>query len=113
VDFNEFLDFLVPFAERLPALRAIAGFIIVFFIPGFAWTFVFFSRVSLIERVVLSLGLSIALVTLGILVLHVLFGMRITGINSLATIAVITALGIIIFLVRRYIINRRRTAGGE
>ena len=113
MDFNEFLDFLVPFAERLPALRAIAGFIIVFFIPGFAWTFVFFNRVSVVERVVLSLGLSIALVTLGILVLHVLFGMRITGINSMVTIAVITAVGIITFLAKRYITNRIKASGGE
>jgi uncharacterized membrane protein len=113
VDFNEFLDFLVPFAERLPALRAAAGFIIVFFIPGFAWTFVFFSRVSVIERVVLSLGLSIALVTLGILVLHVLFVMRITGINSLVTIAAITAVCLTTFLVKRHISNRRRAPGGE
>jgi uncharacterized membrane protein len=113
VDFNEFLDFLVPFAERLPALRAIAGFIIVFFIPGFAWTLVFFHRVSIIERVVLSLGLSIALVTLGIIALHMLFGMRITGINSLVTIAIITALGITTFLVKRYTINKRKTSSGE
>ena len=113
MDFNEFFDFLVPFAERLPALRAIAGFVIVFFIPGFTWTFVFFSRVGIIERVVHSLGLSIALVTLGILVLHVLFGMRITGINSMVTIAVITAMGIITFLAKRYITNRIKASGGE
>lgn len=110
---NEFLDFLVPFAERLPALRAIAGFIIVFFIPGFAWTFVFFNRVSIIERLVLSLGLSIALVTVGVLVLHVLFGIKVTGINSIVTIAVITALGVIIFLVKRYIIKRRKVSSSE
>ena len=113
MDLNELLDFLVPFAERLPALRAIAGFVIVCFMPGFAWTFVFFNRVSIIERVVLSLGLSIALVTLGILVLHVLFGMRITGINSMVTIAVTTAVGIITFLAKRYITNRIKASGGE
>jgi uncharacterized membrane protein len=112
VDFNELLDFVVPFAERLPALRAVAGFVIVFFIPGFAWTFAFFHRVSVIERVVLSLGLSIALVTVGVLVLHLFFGMKITGINSMVAIAVITAAGILISLLQRYIIKKRKVPGG-
>jgi len=86
VELNELLDFAVPFAEQFPALRAVVGFIIVFFLPGFAWTFVFFSKISVIERIVLSMGLSIAIVTLGILALHVLIGMTITG--STVTMAV-------------------------
>lgn len=113
MELNELLDFAVPFAERLPALRAVVGFIIVFFLPGFAWTFVFFSKVSVIERIVLSLGLSIAIVTLGILVLHVLFGMKITGSTSLITIALIIILAIMTYFIKRYIIKRMKAAGGD
>ena len=94
MELNELLDFAVPFAEQFPALRAVVGFIIVFFLPGFAWTFVFFSKISVIERIVLSLGLSIAIVTLGILVLHILFNMTITGSTSLITIALIIVLAV-------------------
>lgn len=112
MELNELLDFAVPFAERFPALRAAAGFVIVFFLPGFAWTFVFFNRVSVIERIVLSLGLSIAIVTLGVLVLHVLFGITITGSTSLITIAAIIVLAVITFFIKRYITKRIKAPGG-
>ena len=113
MDFNELLDFAVPFAEKLPALRGIIGFIVVFFLPGFAWTFVFFNKVSVIERIVLSLGLSIAIVTLGILVLHVLFDMRITGINSLVAIGIIIVLGVATYFIKRYITKRMKASRGD
>ena len=113
MDFNELLDWVVPFAERLPVLRAVVGFIIVFFLPGFAWTFVFFSKISVIERIVLSMGLSIAIVTLGILVLHVLFGMTITGSTSLITIAAIIVLAVMTYFTKRYIVKRMKASRGE
>jgi len=113
VELNELLDFAVPFAQQFPALRAVAGFIIVFFLPGFACTFVFFNRVSVIERIVLSMGLSIAIVTLGVLVLHVLFGMTITGSTSLITIAVIIVLAVITYFIKRYIVKRMKASGGD
>lgn len=110
---NELLEYLVPFAQQVPALRAIVGFVVVLFLPGFAWSFVFFSRVSAIERIVLSLGLSIAIVTLGGLVLHVLFGLKVTGVNSLITIAVIIALGAVTYLIKWYITRRIKASRGE
>lgn len=113
MDFNELLDFAVPFAERLPVLRGIIGFIVVFFLPGFAWTFVFFNRVSTIERLVLSMGLSIAIVTLGVLVLHLLFGMKITGGNSLVAIAVIIVAAVATYYVKKYITRRLKPSGEE
>ena len=113
MDFNELLDWVVPFAERLPVLRGIIGFIVVFFLPGFAWTFVFFSKISVIERIVLSLGLYIAIVTLGILVLHVLFGMTITGSTSLITIAAIIVLAVMTYFTKRYIVKRMKASGGD
>jgi len=113
VELNELLDFAVPFAEQFPALRAVVGFIIVFFLPGFAWTFVFFNKVSVIERIVLSLGLSIAIVTLGILVLHILFNMTITGSTSLITIALIIVLAVATYLMKRLIVKRMKASDGD
>ena len=113
MELNELLDFAVPFAEKFPALRAVFGFIVVFFLPGFAWTFVFFNKISVIERIVLSMGLSIAIVTLGVLVLHVLFDMTITGYTSLITIALIIALAVITYFIKRYITKRMKAAGGD
>jgi uncharacterized membrane protein len=113
VDFNEALDFVVPFANHFPALRAIIAFIIVFFLPGFAWSFVFFNRVSIIERIVLSLGLSIAIVTVGILVLHVIFDVKVTGINSLISIGAIIVLAVATYFTKGYIIKRMKVPGGD
>ena len=111
MDFNEALDFVVPFAEKLPVLRGIIGFIAVFFLPGFAWTFVFFKRVSIIERIVLGMGLSIAIVTMSVLVLHLLFGMTITGINSLVTIAIIIAGAVAVYYIKKFVTRRMNTSG--
>ncbi len=75
--------------ESVPAVRAIAAFILVFLLPGFAWSLVFFKKnINIIERVTLSLGLSIALVALAVLVLNVLFHVRINGFNALITVVV-------------------------
>lgn len=46
------------------AVRIVFGTAYVVFLPGFAWTFVFFRRdtIDILERIVLSIGLSIILV---------------------------------------------------
>ncbi len=98
---KQIFEFVLPFLERLPLIRAILGFILVFFLPGFAWTLIFFKRVNVIERIVLSFGLSIALVTLSILTLNVLLGIRITGLNSLLTITVLTIIPVMVYYLRR------------
>ena len=113
MDFNEVLDFVVPFAERLPVLRGIIGFILVFFLPGFAWTFVFFNRVSVIERIVLAMGLSIAIVTISVLVLHLVFGLKITGGTSLVAIAIIIAAGVATFFVKKSLSKRLKRSVEE
>ena len=98
---SEVFDFAFPFLERLSVIRAILGFILVFFLPGFAWTFVFFRQVNALERVALSFGLSIAVVTLSILVLNKLIGIRITGLNSVLIILVITVVPIVVYYLNR------------
>jgi uncharacterized membrane protein len=113
MDFGQLLESVIPFAERLPIIRAVLGFILVFFVPGFAWTFVFFSRLNIMERIALSLGLSIAAVTLSIIVLHVLFGMRITGANSLLIIIVITIIALVLYSLRRLVTRQPKDSDGD
>ena len=100
---KELVEFLLPFLDSIPVVRAILGFILVFFLPGFAWTLVFFRQVNTIERIVLSFGLSIALVTLSILAMNMLFGIRITGLNSVLIIIFITVVPVVIYYLKRLI----------
>ncbi len=100
---RQIFEFALPFLERLPAIRAILGFILVFFLPGFAWTLIFFRQINLIERGALSFGLSIAVVTLSILILNVLLGIRITGLNSVLIIIVVTIIPLVFYYLKRFI----------
>ena len=101
MDFRQLIESVVPFGESLPVIRAIMGLIIVFFMPGFAWTLIFFNRINVIERIALSFGLSIAVVTLSIIALNMLLGIRITGVNSLSIIIVITVIALVIYSFKR------------
>ncbi len=107
---REIFGFIFPFLERLPIIRAILGFILVFFLPGFAWTLIFFRQISVIERVAFSFALSIAIVTLGLLLVNRLFGVRITGFNSTLVIIVVTILPVVVYYLNRVIRRRKRGA---
>jgi len=100
---RELFGFAFPFLERLPIIRALLGFIFVFFIPGFAWTLVFFRQVNVIERIALSFGLSIAVVTLSLLFLDKLIGIRITGFNSVLTIIAVTIIPLVFYYLNNLI----------
>ncbi len=91
----------------LAILRAIVGFILVFFLPGFAWTLVFFRQLKVIERIALSFGLSIAVVTLTILFLNFVVKMRLTTLNIVIVIIVITAIPMAIYYLNRLIHVRK------
>ncbi len=105
---KEIIGFAVPFLDSLPAIRVILGFILVFFLPGFAWTLVFFSgrQINIIERLALSLGLSIAAVTLSILALNRLIGMSITGSNAVLVIIAITIIPVVFYGLKKLIGKR-------
>jgi uncharacterized membrane protein len=101
---------MIHFIEGMPAIRAVLGFVLAFFLPGFAWSLVFFSdNINIIERIAISLGLSIALVTLAVLALNVELHVRINGFNALVTIFVITVIPFGIYILRRF---RRPSAHG-
>ncbi|MFC1931894.1 DUF1616 domain-containing protein [Chloroflexota bacterium] len=106
---RQIFESALPFLDRLPAVRAILGFIIVFFLPGFAWTLVFFKQINPVERIALSLGLSIAMVTLSVLALNVLLGIRITGLNSLMIIVFITAVPLAFYFFRKLLQRKSDT----
>jgi len=106
-------EFAFPFLAQLSVLRAILGFILVFFLPGFAWTLVFFRQINILERIVLSFGLSIAVVTLSLLALNKLIEIRITGFNSALVIIVITIIPVVIYYLNKLISQRREDANTE
>jgi len=109
---REIFGFALPFAEGLSIIRAILGFIFVFFLPGFAWTLVFFrgKQINVIERIALSFGLSIAVVTISILSLNMLIGIKITGLNSVLIIMAVTLIPVVFYYLNR-LIRRRRGNG--
>jgi uncharacterized membrane protein len=94
-------------------IRAILGSILVFFVPGFAWTLVFFKKISILERIALAIGLSIALVTLATVVLNVIFDMKINTENALITITVLTIIPVGVFLLQRFRRHDSKMPGGK
>src|SRR5512146_282153 len=81
-------------------LRAAAGSLLLFVVPGLAWSFVAFRRLRPLERAVLSVGLSIAVVTLTMLVANLILGMRLSGLNAVIVTLGATAVAGVWLLVR-------------
>jgi len=104
---RELFEFTFPLLERLPIIRALLGIILVFFLPGFTWTLVFFKQIKIIERIVLSFGLSIAMVTLSLVSLNYVVGIKITGVNSVLIIIVITIVPVAIYYLNKLIRQHR------
>lgn len=97
----------IPVLEHVPILQAIIGIILVFFAPGFTWSLIMFKKLSRLERLVLSVGISIALVTLSVFGLNLAFHVPINALNSVFIILVITVIPLCIRYGIRYIENRR------
>ena len=90
--------------KSIELIQILFGSLFVLFIPGFAWTFVFFKKdeIDAIERIALSFGLSIALVPLLIFYLNYLFGIKITFINSTIAILILTLMPISNFVAKKH-----------
>jgi uncharacterized membrane protein len=82
----------------------IFGSIFVLFMPGFAWSYVFFNRgkIDWVERMALSFGLSIALVPLVIFWFNWVFNVDITLINACLIVCSITIVSIIWLCARKF-----------
>ncbi|MFW5746867.1 MAG: DUF1616 domain-containing protein [Nanoarchaeota archaeon] len=63
---------LAVWMPLVQSVRIVFGSVYVLFLPGFAWTYAFFSDIDIIERVALSFALSIAIVPLTIFYLSLL-----------------------------------------
>ena len=97
-------------------LRLIFGGLFVLFIPGLAWSYVFFLRKNIdwIERLALSFGLSIALVPLSVFWLNWLFDMKINLLSTLLTVVGLVVIAAILIAARKYgwgssIFNKMKT----
>ncbi len=101
MDMGQLREGFLSFLNDIPVLREIVGGIIVLFLPGFAWTLALFNKINNVERIALSVGLSIASVTVSVLAANLLFNISITGTNALIIIAVITVIALGIYLIRR------------
>ena len=108
MDFSPLLDDFFVTTGALQFIRVILASILIFILPGFAWTLVLFHKLSIPERIVLSFGLSIATGTLSILVLNLLLGLKINFLNTVIVIIVITLIPLAIYFFRRY---RAKKAG--
>ena len=107
VPIRELFDSVLPFLDRFPFIRILLGSILVFFLPGFSWTLVLFQQIKVIERVVLSVALSFVLVTISLLFLNRLIGVRITGFNSVLITVTITVVPFAIYCLNRLIKQRK------
>lgn len=85
-------------------IRAIAGYLLLFFVPGYALTWTFFPyRDDLrdIDRLALSLVLSVASVMISVLFVDLYLGVDFTPENIVITVLFVTALACILWRIRR------------
>ncbi len=80
--------------KALRFLRILLGLAALAFIPGLAWSLVLFKRrkMGVLERITLSICLSVALVSIAVMFLNITLGVRINVANSLLIIAALTLL---------------------
>ena len=78
----------------LSSLKAVFGTVYVLFLPGYVLVRLFFNKIDWIEILALSLGLSIALVILSVLITNMIFRIPITSLSNFLVL-----LGVIIITV--------------
>lgn len=113
MDLSGLFETLLPSSGGLLVIRGSLAVILVFFLPGYAWTLVFFRKLKIIERIALSVGLSITTVALCIIALNVLFNVRISGGNAVIIIIIITVIPLGIYFLRRYLAHRPEVSDGD
>jgi uncharacterized membrane protein len=86
----------------LLAVVKVVGFIYILFVPGFVWSFVFFPKreISWVERIALSVAISVGLVVLSIFWLNWVLDVKITEI-SVCLVAVGLPLIALVFIAVR------------
>jgi len=86
----------------LLALVNVVGFIYILFVPGFAWSFVFFANreINWVERIALSVAVSVGLMTLSIFWLNWVFNVKITEISVCLVAAGLPLIALVFVAVR-------------
>lgn len=82
--------------EIIEAVRIVIGSLLILFLPGFSLSWVFFPKkeeIDWIERIALSIGLSVAVVPLSVFYLNFLFGVKINLVNVITITLMITLFG--------------------
>jgi uncharacterized membrane protein len=97
----------------MPAVRAIVAGVFVFLLPGFAWSLVFFKKLTVPERAAFSFGMSITLVVLAVLALNVALQVKINGFNALITIVVLTVIPTGIYFLKKILGRKSEASEGE
>jgi len=85
-------------------IQAIIGLPLVLFIPGYALSYAFFPKkkdIDLVERIALSIGLSLATIPLSVFFLNKFLKVPITIYSSFVITMVITLIGIIVWKKRK------------
>lgn len=79
--------------EIIEILGLVFAILFVLFIPGFAFSWVFFPKkgeIDWLERITISFGLSIGTITLMMFCLNLIFGVKINALNTfLSSLAII------------------------
>jgi len=90
--------------------RVVSGILLVFLVPGLPWSYVLLGRgrISTVERLGISLVLSIALCPLGLFLLNTLLGIPVDGKTTLMLVLGVTLVGTLAALWRTLL--RARTA---
>ena len=85
--------------------RMIFGLIFILFVPGFSWSYLLFKRdrIDWVERIALSVGISIALVPLAVLWFNFLFGMGISLLSVSLLVCFLTVIPLVYFRINRYL----------
>jgi len=88
--------------STLEILRAIFGGAFLLFLPGFAWSYFFFKkgRINHIERIGISIGLSIAVVCLSLFLMNKALGFEINLLNCTVVVLVLTVFPVIVATLR-------------
>jgi len=86
----------------LEYLRVILGCAFMLFLPGFAWSYFFFKKgeISHIERIGISIGLSIAIVCLSLFLMNKAIGFEINLLNCVVLILVLTIPPILLIMLK-------------
>ena len=97
-------------AVMLDGLRAVFGFLLLLFVPGFTISLLFFPRLTdlrLLERLVYSTVMSIGSVIVIVLFMDVFLGVNTTATNISLFILAFSALALIIWLCERWYLKSR------